>query len=100
MPAASYCDFPGYLWRPLASGVRRRWVTRPTYAGVTRQWTQRREVFVRRSEIKMTHVRVAGCASTSNVTSRDCRKPRTAHKFVCISEEANDTFRVQLKRAK
>jgi hypothetical protein len=99
-----YCSFPTFLWDQLPdSGGDRIWLSRVEYQRNTEIWEKRKEIFVNDTEILVRLKMHATCTTggyerqpAAAVGSKPCYRQDIVYRIVCISEEPDTKFRVQI----
>jgi len=105
-----YCSFPAFLYEPLSvgddDGRQRVWLSRVEYFRNTDTWHKRKEIVVNDTEIFVSMRIHASCSgsgyerhlSATGAGSRNvpCFRQDINYHIVCISEESDMKFRVQI----
>lgn len=95
-----YCSFPTYLWDQLQDGGQRTWMSRMEFIRDTDTWQKRKEITVNDTEIYVRMKLHASCSerrqATGAVTAVPCFRQDALYRIICISEEPDMKFRVQV----
>ena len=101
--AKGYCEFPELLHRPHQStpGISRRlWLSRTAYHNNTGSWTKQLEMTAKPREIIVKSVEKTMCQNHGTNHSGECLEKEEKLQWICISEELDGKYRVQVKRDK
>jgi len=110
-----YCSFPAFLYEPLpvseerdGGAEQRVWLSRVEYSGNTDTWHKRKEIVVNDTEMFVSMRIHASCSGTgyerhlaassaaAGAPSVPCFRQDIHYHIICISEESDMKFRVQI----
>ncbi|KAK2170366.1 hypothetical protein LSH36_3g19134 [Paralvinella palmiformis] len=93
-----YCEFPEFLWEPREDGREQIWFTKALYNDVNADWTSRQEVKVNPTQYVVTLATRTPCVKESVNISYHCVEKRVYQSVICLSEEPQHKYRVQIQR--